>query len=279
MLGRIAIDLNQDGSCDRRITVGIQLAVQHEAELVGIYTHILTGQHLSAGDRAVAPEAFATLEMAFGQQMKSVKESFLEQAREAGVRAAWRAPKGDALEALSLHARFCDVLVMSHTRDSASRKSIVPYRADAIITSVGRPVLIVPHSGELPALGETILICWDASRSAARALSDAAPFLERAKRLIAVTVNQDKELFQAQDIMPEDLVAYCAAHRYGDLTEVSAAKPEHEIGKAILTAAQDYGCDLIVMGAYGHSPLREWAFGGTSSTLLQSMRVPVLFSH
>ena len=89
----------------------------------------------------------------------------------------------------------------------------------------------------------------------------------------------DKEALKAQDIMSEDLSAYCASHHYSDLMDVHMTRLKDEIGKAILTAADDYDCDLIVMGAYSHSPLREWAFGGTSATVLQSTRIPVLFSH
>lgn len=168
---------------------------------------------------------------------------------------------------------------MSHLVESTSIKSLLPYRADTIITSAGRPVFMVPHVDVLPTVGKNILICWDSSRRAARALSDAAPFLERASKLIALSVNMNKELLKTQDIMPDDLSQYCASHHYAELTEVHMTRPKNEIGEAILTAANDYGCDLIVMGAYNHSPLREWTFGGTSTTLLQSMRVPVLFSH
>lgn len=147
------------------------------------------------------------------------------------------------------------------------------------MTSAGRPVLIVPHADALPTLGTNVLICWDSSRGAARALSDAAPFLERASKLIALSINMNKEMLATQDVMPDDLSMYCASHHYPELTEVHMTRPRNEIGETILAAANDYNCDLIVMGAYSHSPLREWTFGGTSTTLLQSMRVPVFFSH
>ena len=279
MLGRIGIDLNQDSNYDRRLKVGIKLALEHKAQIVGIYTSLLTKQYLYGGDTALPSQARAILETAIDQQMTTAKESFLQQTGDAGVAASWRAPKGEALEALALHSRFCDILIMSHIVESTSMKNLLPYRGDSIITSAGRPVLVVPHADALPTLGKSVLICWDSSHRAARALSDAAPFLERASKVIALSVNLNKEMLETQDVMPDDLSAYCASHHYPELTEVHMTRPKNEIGEAILAAANDYDCDLIVMGAYSHSPLREWTFGGTSTTLLQSMRVPVLFSH
>lgn len=279
MLGRIAIDLNQDSNYDRRLKVGIKLALEHGAQIVGVYTSLFTKQYLYGGDTALPSQARAILDTAIDQQMATAKESFLEQTSEAGVTASWRDPQGEALDALALHSRFCDMLIMSHAVESTSIKNLLPYRADAIITSAGRPVLMVPHVDALPTIGKSILICWDASHRAARALSDAAPFLENASKLVALSVNMNKDLLKTQDIMPDDLSLYCASHHYAELTEVYMTRPRNEIGEAILSTANDYGCDLIVMGAYNHSPLREWTFGGTSATLLQSMRVPVLFSH
>ena len=138
---------------------------------------------------------------------------------------------------------------------------------------------MVPFIGEINPIGKRVLFCWDRGRRSARALADAGPILQQAKELVALTIDENKTLGKKQDLHDEDFNAYCEARGYPKPKLVRQVSDHTSIGTLILNAATDQGCDMVVMGAYNQSRTREWMLGGTSKTLLDSMTVPILFSH
>jgi nucleotide-binding universal stress UspA family protein len=279
MIGRIALDLQKDSNYERRLKTAIQLAQTHKAELVGVYTTRLQQRYIF--DDVSVPSQVRTIMGTYLQEEKDEMQGvFLETTRQAGVTAHWRAPEGAPDEALIMQARYADLIVMSQTENRQTVGNMLPNHTEAVIMQAGRPVLMVPFAGEvLPFLGKRVLFCWDYGRRAARALADAHPILAQATEVIALTIDPDKEMLRVRGIEPDDLQAYCKSHGYPELREVYKRSSDNDIGNTILNTATDYGCDLIVMGAYNRNRMREWAFGGTSKTLLQSMTVPILFSH
>ncbi len=278
MLGRIALDLTKDRNHQLRLDATIQLASEHNAELVGIYSSPVANQYLR--DETAVPSQVATLMRTHvSDEMAEIRDNFLKAAAAAGVKASYRAPQGPTEEVLALHARYCDVLVMSQTGGVNTAPSQRPNLAESVITSAGRPVLMIPYIGHLSPIGRRVLFCWDNGRRAARALADAGPILTQAKHLVVLKVDENLEQMQAQDITPQDLNAYCASRRYPAPEVIKKESLSYGIGNTILNSATDHGCDLIVMGAYNRSRIREWIMGGTSKTLMQSMTVPILFSH
>jgi nucleotide-binding universal stress UspA family protein len=279
MIGRIALDLQKDTNFQRRLKTGIQLAKKHQAELVGVYTTRLQQPYIF-DDVSVPSQVRTIMGTYLHEEKEEMQGIFLESTAEAGVKAQWRAPEGPPEEALIMQARYCDLIIMSQTENRQSVGNMLPNHTEAVIMSAGRPVLMVPYAGDvLPDLGKRVLICWDYGRRAARALADAGPLLERATDIVVLTIDPDASMLRSRGIEPEDLLSYFKAHRYADVREVFKHSADNDIGNTILNTATDYGCDLIVMGAYNRNRMREWAFGGTSKTLLQSMTVPILFSH
>lgn len=279
MFGRIALDLNRDTNHERRLQYAIQLALKHQAELIGIYTNQLSPRYLYDG-MVIPVQALVAMDDYIEKEAAETKESFQEAVRTAGLNAKWRMPKGPASEALALHARFCDLLIMSQTDNPNLPGAVLPNHVESVITSAGRPVLIIPYIGDpQQAVGQRVLFCWDYGRRAARALADAAPILRMASELIVLTVDPSPEVLSSRDIATDDLSAYCASKRYPKIKEVHQESEGIGVGNVILNTAADHGCDLIVMGAYSHSRVREWALGGASKTMLESMTVPILFSH
>lgn len=279
MFGRIALDLTDDANRTRRVQAAIQLAAHHKAELIGICTDLPIPRYMH-GEAGASEQILASLLEQMAQEKVEAKERFLKQAALAGIKAQCRMPNGPIEEALAAHARSCDVLIMSQTDAAQPTWAIPPSIVDSVITSAGRPVLVTPYIGEIQQpIGQHVLFCWDYGRRAARALADAAPILCAATTLTVLTVDPQPEVLRSLDIEPEDLLAYCAAHNYPKPRVVHSISEGLGIGNAILNAATDYGCDMIVMGLYNRSRIREWILGGTSKTLLQSMTVPILFSH
>ena len=142
----------------------------------------------------------------------------------------------------------------------------------------GRPVLAVPYAGDFPVVGERVLVAWNASREAARAVNDALPLLAQAKMVTVLAVNPRFGIRGHGDVPAADIALHLARH--GVKAEAAhTASGDIADSQALLSYAADISADLIVAGAYGHSRAREVIFGGMTRTLLREMTVPVLFSH
>lgn len=276
MLGRIAIDLTKDANHLRRLETTLQLAKAHNAEVVGIYPSPEPNDYLRDGS-LIPRELTQMMSTHLIQERDEVEALFHSKAAEFGVKVVWRAPQGLAEEVLALHARYSDVLVMSQNvkQTSSLRQSI----AETVITTAGRPVLMVPYIGALNPIGSNVLVSWDHGRRAARALADAEPILKNAKQIVILTIDEKTNHLDNMDIQDNEIETYFAAKGYVQPKRLRLESADAGIGNTILNAASDHGSDLIVMGAYNRSRIREWMLGGTSKTLLDSMTVPILFSH
>ncbi len=263
MLTRIGIHLSNEEACWRRINAGLLLAKQHGAEVVGIFP--VHGASSLQQDQGIIRE--------------DIYNQFMEAAKNAGVKADWRVPQGHPEDTLALHARYCDVLIMSKADRSVSASSIIANLPEAVVMSSGRPVIMLPNYGKINSIGRRILFCWDQRREAARAFSDAAPLLKDCDELVVLEVDRDQDMLNKNDIRVDDISHYCATLGYPAPKRLEKFSSDHGVGNVILNAASDSGSDLIVMGAYGHSRMREWVMGGASRTLLSTMTVPVLLAH
>jgi len=144
--------------------------------------------------------------------------------------------------------------------------------------AAGRPVLVVPYAFEHRPLGHRVLVAWNASREAARAVSDALPLLKRAGHVHVVAFQPERSGTAHGEEPGADVGLYLTRHG----VKVTASSYENstvDIGNQLLSRAFDLSADLIVMGAWGHSRLREFVLGGVTRTLLETMTVPVLMSH
>ena len=198
--------------------------------------------------------------------------------RRAGDKTEWRYAKGDALAAIRLSARYADLVVMGQPdRYSADMDEPASTFPGDVVMSVGRPVLFVPYAGRFSSLGARVLVAWNASREAARAVSDALPFLTRAQRVEVVAFDPERGSDHGE-VPGADIALYLARHG----VKANAAQQSGtniDVGAQILSRAADIEADLIVMGGYGHSRFRELILGGATRTLLESMTAPVLMSH
>jgi nucleotide-binding universal stress UspA family protein len=150
--------------------------------------------------------------------------------------------------------------------------------ADLLAVESGRPVLIIPNSAANDRVGEKVLVAWNARREAARAVFDALPLLQRAQDLKVVWVNPQPEKGVAQDLPAADICATLARHGV-KCQAAEQIKPRTNVGETLLSCAADFGADLLVMGCYGHTRLREFIFGGATRHVLSRATIPVLMSH
>ncbi len=169
-------------------------------------------------------------------------------------------------------ARTFDLIVFEQ-RDAARPKATDPYIEPVLLQS-GRPCLGLPYIGAEAARFKTVTIAWDGSASAARAVADAMPFLERADRVHVAAL---RETIDERPGSAARLSKHLARHHI-DAEWVTFPK-RNGVVDTLLSLAVDAGSDLLVMGAYDHSPMRERLVGGASRDILRTMTVPVLMSH
>jgi nucleotide-binding universal stress UspA family protein len=271
----ILVHVDNGKNCPARLDTAIGLTRRFEAHLVGL--HALTALRLPA--YAVA-EAGATLleaqrEVALEQAIRA-EELFRKAIAGAGLASTeWRVSADDAIDATILHARYADLVVLGqpNARDGSGVESDFPER---VALAAGRPVLMVPYTGKFETLGKRVLLAWNTSREATRAVTDAIPLLRLAQQVNVVVFNPEGTAHGA--VPGADIGLYLARH--GVRVEVSYHRAkEIDVGNQLLSRAADLGIDLIVMGAYGHSRMRELIMGGATRTVLASMTAPVLLSH
>jgi nucleotide-binding universal stress UspA family protein len=150
-----------------------------------------------------------------------------------------------------------------------------PLIIEAALFDSGRPVLIVPYIHRGAARFERIMVCWDGSRGAARAVGDAMPLLERSNAVEVVIVGDGPK---SREIPGADIAQQLARHgAKAEVREIVA--PDVDAANVILSHAADSSADLMVMGGYGHSRFREFVLGGVTRSILSSMTIPTLMSH
>ena len=148
--------------------------------------------------------------------------------------------------------------------------------AEAALFESGRPVIVVPYIQKAPLKLDHVMLCWDGSRAATRAIADAMPLLERAGRVEVVIVSN--EAGKEDEIEGADMGAHLARHGL-NVDVKRTILGDIDVADVILSHAADAGTDFIVMGGYGHSRLREFVLGGVTRSILRAMTAPVLMSH
>jgi nucleotide-binding universal stress UspA family protein len=187
---------------------------------------------------------------------------------------AWSQVEGLVSDAVIARARYADLAVLPQPGPDES-DAATDYDSPAeIVMGLGRPVLMVPYAGTFPDAGKRILAAWSGTRESARAFTDALPFLAGASEVTVLTVNPHGDAAA----MEADLKRWLTQHGVKGKTRVANTK-EIDVGDVLLSAAADLSADLIVMGAYGRSRLRELILGGTTHSIFRHMTAPVLMSH
>jgi nucleotide-binding universal stress UspA family protein len=202
---------------------------------------------------------------------------FDETARRAGVSSESRAlgaSLAGAADRFGAIARRFDLAVIGQAEpDKLAPEELI---VESALFSSGRPVLIVPYIQKTGLKLDRVMVCWDASRNAARAVADAMPLLVRAKTIDVVIVASERP--KSDDIPGADIGQHLARH--GLKVEVKRiVATDTDVANTILSHAADTSADFIVMGGYGHSRLREFVLGGATRGILSSMTVPTLMSH
>ncbi|HEY1542370.1 MAG TPA: universal stress protein [Xanthobacteraceae bacterium] len=278
MIKDIAFHLSTRASGDATIDYAVSVAVAFEAHLAGIAFALDPFIPPTMGIGDSVPVDWIDEQRAEGQGAAlAVIARFEEVARRNGVSAEARrvdASLAGAAETFGRMARRFDLSVVRQAEPGkAPLEDLV---IEAALFDAGRPVLVVPYIQKAGLTLDRVLVTWDGGRSAARAVGDAMPFLRRAKAVEVVIVQGDAG--KSDDLPGADIGEHLARHDLEvDVKRIVAT--EGKVGDTLLSHVADVGADLLVMGGYGHSRLREFILGGVTRGILGTMTVPVLMSH
>ena len=276
MIKDLIVNLSLGDRADRATEFALSAAAVLDAHITGIaflYEPVFPGVELAPIPADIVQTQVEENERA----ASSARRRFDELARRNTLSADTRALRetmAGAPETFARLARRYDLSVVA--QPGPDTPNIDAMFVEAALFSSGRPVLIVPYIQKAGLTLDRIMVCWDGSRTAARAIADALPLLARSKVTEIVTVTDGKS--QLDEIPGADIAQHLARHRINvELKRVVAS--DVDTANAILSHAADMAADLIVMGGYGHSRWREFVLGGVTRGLLNSMTVPTLMSH
>jgi nucleotide-binding universal stress UspA family protein len=270
--------VDQDPLCPARTRVAMKLASDLDCHLVGVAPTGLIDLPASTAAPASLAEFAALAWDTLRDQAEQATQRFRDDCRAAGVK-SFEAVIDEADKAPSLvrHAHCTDLTVLTQADPGAAGHRLTQDVVEQVVLYSARPTLVLPYAGRVDTIGTNVMVAWDDSREAARALSDALPLLRRAKRVRVVGWNEsgddDKTLRPRLDNLHQWLMWQ------GVTADVGVETSKIGIADAMLSRAADQDADLIVMGAYGHTRFAERVLGGATRGLLASMTVPVLMSH
>lgn len=283
----VLVHVDASARAAARIRVAAAIAQASGGHLVGA---ALTGVSRLLYQGYPAERADPTLALHLGflrEQAQQALAGFAREAEAAGLASfEARLVDDDAGAGIALHARGADLVVVGQAEPDPppAAAAMADFPAYVVLHS-GRPVLVLPDAGQAEHVGRTVLVAWDASKEAARALLLALPFLRQAATVRIAVFDRAPGGRTVAEAAAADPLPFLARHGIAAELSVHAldgrrGRPRrHEVGDALLSLAADLSADLLVMGAYGHSRMRETILGGVTRTVFESMTIPVLMAH
>jgi nucleotide-binding universal stress UspA family protein len=277
-LRQVLVHLDSTASSAARLRLARHLAGEHGASVSALYAAVPSLVEVPyAGE--VGGGVAASL-AAFDEELRqAARARFDEVMREPGAQASWSATGEVPLAgAVAQQALYADLLVLGqHDASDPARSRLPADFVPSVIAASGKPAIVVPFVGWTRPVGRTVVIAWKETPQAARAVAAALPLLQRAAAVHVVSWAAGRPPpLQGPRL---DLEGYLRLHgvdtRWNHYSEDEPAA----LGELLLSRAFDLDADLLVMGCYGHSRVREWVLGGVSRTVLGAMTLPVLMAH
>lgn len=279
----ILVHVDESQGWEARLSYAAQLAQSSSSHLIGLHVKSLP---------YVPPLAYEAVPTDFIEQQRKTADTAADTAeknfhhvigRTTLSSVEWRCEEGNLDRIIAKHARYTDLVVVSQTGPDELDAALIELPGDLLL-SAGRPVMIVPYNFDLKNIKAPshAMVAWDGGREAGRAIVDALPLLMITKKTTVIAVNPEQSPWLSGPVHGQepcaDIAQYLARHGIKVEAAHMVAKGI-SVANALLSRAMDLGCDVIVMGGYGHSRLREQILGGTTQGILKQMTIPILMSH
>ncbi|MGH1418021.1 MAG: universal stress protein [Hyphomicrobiaceae bacterium] len=273
----ILVHCENEKSTHQLLEVACRLARSTEAHLIGLYPYAPV--YLPAiMDEAYGSELIAYQRQRWEKESAEIKQIFESVVANQPFVSEWRATETFAQRLSTIVAeqsRTVDLVVVSQSPEVPTNSaSDVP---ETVVFESGRSVLVVPNSGPGVKDFDRILVAWNSTKESARAVFDALPLLKNAKDVRILSIMPEKDEAEV-DIPGAEIASALARHGVNvDTAErITAGGPA---GEVLVNYVADHKFDLLVMGCYGHSRLRQFVFGGVTQYVLANMKTPVLLAH
>ena len=276
----ILVHLDAAPACAARLAYAADMARACGARLTGLYL-VDPPMPVFAGTGGAGGMALAGLMEQLREEALAeagpVEKAFKAALDSHGLEGEWRLMEGPTARVLAEHGRYADLIILGQTDPDAPRPG-----GDAVIEAglleTGRPVLVLPYAGSPSFATGQALIGWNASAQASRAVHDALPLLARMKKVTVLVVKPEIGADAHGEEPGADIARHLARHGLPVVVQrVEGA--DVSAGDVLLNEAAETGADLIVMGGYGHSRIREFILGGATRTILKQMTAPVLMAN
>ena len=265
----IIVYVDNDKDCDTRLETASSLCKTFEAQLTGLY--LLQKISIPAYAGAYMPvEVFEANDEETIKLRNKAEAVFTTKSESLNIISHFTAVEGDVSTALNQYSRYADLLIVPQRKND--RFDFNPYyQLSDVLLGAACPVLLLPDNSPPALPPETALLAWDGRRECARALMAAMPMLSQVKKIDVVSVNSEDE-------GAKEIAQHIARH--GIEAKVHSVKDnQNDIGTILLNQAVSLESQMIIMGAYGHSRIRELMLGGATRHILEHVELPVLFSH
>lgn len=269
-ISNIMVSLDLGSSAADRVQLAAGLAQEFKARLTGVAACRHQG-FMPVGDVVEVLHAYELEERRARERLDEAKALF-RRAAGAEVQTAWRAAMARPLDHLAEQIRAADLVVVGRHGPADGDPGPMGIAVGALLMEAGRPVLVAPPGIERLE-GRGVVVAWKNTPEARRALHDALPLLARAETVHVVTVGPG-----ARREGGEDVATFLTGHGIAAAAH-QLAQPEISAADEIIRFVKRERADMIVLGAYGHSRLREWVFGGITRDMLQMTPVCCLMSH
>lgn len=282
----LLVYVDQSDSALARLHLAADLARRHSSRLTALFVKEFSEMQQEVRRAAelglVSPTALDQLDTKLLSSMDAAADRLrlplAALGRERGFDFAWREVDGPASVVVPQQARYADLCIVG--RCELSEGASLGYTfSEHMLFVTGRPVLFVPAMGSFATLGRHVVVAWNSSRAAARAVSDALPVIERAERVTVLSINPADFLDRHGAPPLQHMVEHLRCHNASVEAVVLKNVPAGSIGDALQAEAGTLGADLIVAGAFGHPKLWERLLGGVTRDLFARMSLPLLMSH
>jgi nucleotide-binding universal stress UspA family protein len=260
----ILVHVDSTVASTARVWISLALARRCSARVIGL--HVIPNPDVPSYFKPSHIERIASLYRESAYEAAMMAESqFRKDVKDAGVETKLQLAEGDTARSLAEHGRFADLLVVGQD-DTENPPIIEPY-------SLPQKVVVIPVGPIPTSVGQRILVAWDGSREAARAVHDSLPLLRQAGQISLLAVDPNGQGHIGSGANSAAMVAHL--ERHGIAAELVTTPPgERSITEILLARFGEVGADLLVMGAFGHSRLKEFLLGGVTYDLLQKLPAP-----
>jgi nucleotide-binding universal stress UspA family protein len=270
----ILVHLADDEEHLKRLEVALMLAKQRQAHVTALFITTPIGMPAQIAGRGASSAYLASAMESARRKAAALEAEFDARCERNNIEFSWIVTEGDHLDLLAKHAHAADLIIASQPLYDAFEDRLRMRLPEKLALLTGLPVLVIPRKTNVESIGKRIMVAWKDTRETVRAVRDNMSLLVDAEKVIVLTIAPD-----THDALSLHEVANYL-ERHGVIVDTQTiSSHEDSVGQTILDAANSCEVDLLVLGAHGHSRLRDLVLGSVTDHVLRNAELPIVISH